>query len=209
MCIYKNIYKPPFRYIFKALIFPINQPALVSGTFHLIFLLAAYDWILIFQEANYQTCVMFQPWFQHFWYFQRHTAMPPHLQSLVPHLSSALWLWKSWVTSTFYHHLLDSSLYLPQDPRCPLQSDSFHHLYEFWLVFSLLDYLFLACHLNFFWVIVIIEPTFINSSMHCRYGIIKSFDFWAIWLLNDSNKKHVIIMGVSPGNVSTIKAFRT
>lgn len=212
MCvyIYKNIYKPPFRYIFKALIFPINQPALVSGTFHLIFC-----WLLITRYcfSRKQTTKLVwcsRPGFNtSATYFQHHTAMPPHLQSLVPHLSSALWLWKSWVTSTFYHHLLDSSLYLPQGPLCPLQSDSFYHLYEFWLVFLLLDYLFLACHLNFFWVIVIIEPTFINSTMHCRYGIIKSFDFWAIWLLNDSNKKHVIIMGVSPGNVSTIKAFRT
>lgn len=141
-------------------------------------------------------------------YFQRHTAISPHLQSLVPHLSSALWLWKagshlpstitSWTLLFTFLRIL--SVLWSQTP--------FHHLYEFWLVFSLLDYLFLACHLNFFWVIVIIEPTFINSSMHCRYVIIKSFDFWAIQLLNDSNKKHVIIMGVSPGNVSTIKAFR-
>lgn len=152
---------------------------------------------------------MFQPWFQHFW-----CILPaPHCDISSPTVPGASPLLcpltlKSWVTSTFYHHLLDSSLYLPQDPLCPLKSDSFHYFYEFWLVFSVLDYLFLACHLNFFWVIVIIEPTFINSSMHCRYVIIKSFDFWAIRLLNDSNKKHAIIMGVSPGNVSTVKAFR-
>lgn len=38
-------------------------------------------------------------------------------------------------TSTLYHHLQASSLYLPYDPLCLLMSDSFHHLYEFWLGF--------------------------------------------------------------------------
>lgn len=148
VCVYKNIHKPPFSHIFKALIFLINQSALVPEIFCLIFC-----WLLLTRYcfSRKRTCVMFQPWFQHFW-----CILPaPHCDAsslTVPGASPLLCplTLKSWATSTFHHHLLDSSLYIPQDPLCALQSDSFHHLYEFWLVFSLLDYLFLARHLNFF-----------------------------------------------------------
>lgn len=95
--IYKiYIYKPPFSCLFKALIFSINQLTLVSGTFHLIFCLQLITRYCFSRKQATKPVWCSSPGFNTSGaYFQRHTAMPPHLQSLVPHLPSALWLRKA------------------------------------------------------------------------------------------------------------------
>lgn len=174
------------------------------------FLLAAFNQMLVF--ARKQTI-------KHVWcsnsvfhtsgaFSQHHTAIPPCLPSLTSLLSAALGSAKPW---HIYPLPSPPGLFSLPSLWSSLSFDVRLLPSPLWILawVSLLDFLFLACHLNFFWVIVIIEPTFINSSMHCRYVIIKSFDFWAIWLLNDSNEKHASITGISPGIVSTIEASRT